>query len=58
MTRHQWVDNDRVESDDDHPTSYLDVVCRSTKLISASSPLRAQTRPVVVQGRGGADTRW
>lgn len=35
MKRRRWVDDNDVESGDDHPTTYLDAACSLAKPITA-----------------------
>lgn len=53
----RWADdNVGEESDDDHPTSYLDAVHRPVKPTAASPP-RCHARPLVLQGCSAVDAR-
>ena len=54
MNFRRWADDDGEESDDDHPTSYLDVVRRPVKPVTTSPP-RAQPRSIIVRDHGEAD---
>ena len=54
MKRHGWVDDDSEESDSDHPTTYLDAIRRLAKPATTFPP-HAQSRPVMIRGRGRED---
>ncbi|CAN6357250.1 unnamed protein product [Urochloa humidicola] len=49
----RWADDDGYDSDNDHPTSYLDAARRPAKVVTALTA-SAQARSVAVMDRGGA----
>jgi len=51
----RWVEDDGEESDDDNPTTYLNVVHRPAKRVDVFPPC-AQSRLIMTRGRGVVDT--